>query len=998
MAEEIEIINVGGANGVASEATLKSLVDALEKMGAGGKGAAKEAERYHNEIKKGTTTVRSDTSATKDNTKATDKATKATTTFANKLKGAALGAIGAVATSIGQLGKEFLNGGSQLGDFTRHLPLVGSAISPLVGYIDNSINSFRQLSAVGANFNNSIEEMRLEAARSGMTLDEFTSLVSSNSESMAMLGGSVAGGVRQFNLINRELKNTGAFQSLTNMGFSVMEINEGLADYAAQQARLGRLEGKTTKELAAGAANYMTELDKLARATGKSRKEIEDMQRAQEQDAGFRALLNQFEEGSEEFNNFRTSMTLIDSLGGSAAIALRDLADGVPQSKEAIALVNAAGPEVANAMRRVAQGADPQVLLDALAAAGSEVEGFAQGTAQEKAAFITRLRETNPALAEILDQANQMTNLGKRNLAEIEASQNARDDTTKALTSFETSVREIRQGIQVALVESGIFGMLGGLMGDLADGIKVAAPIITGWLQEFADLAKGQGFGAAINQMVITPMKDAVIDGFTSLFTDMGLLGKIGLGIAGLFTANSVVNILRNSISGLFGGGGSGRSGQAGGRRGGGGGGAGVGKFLGGATEGALTGSARGLAAFANPAIPIGAAALGAAIVAIGAGIAGATWIMGKALPSLAEGLASFADIDGDNLQDVGLGIGAVGVALAAMGAGSAIGAAGTAIASVIEMLPGRGPLERLEEFAKLNFDSAKVKGNAEAMAAYGTAMAAMGGGAALGSIGNAVSNLVDGVVGFFGGDTSLPYDEIREFATQNLGDEAQITKNARLMAAFGNAFSSLPAGGIQGSRSGGLIGAVAGFFSGGEQMPWDQIREFGAVDLGNAERITNNASLMAAFGNALSTFDGEAISDIDLDRNFVSQLQSLANITGGGFNVVADGLTAMTQANLETNMLALNSLDTDSIRNYNVELTKVVENLEQMNTELSKDNNGIYRSGTGTNAGSVVNALGSGEGNGNNQLNTEILAVLNDIKVINGRNQRALDTIARNV
>lgn len=928
MAEEIEIVNVGGANGVASEATLKSLVDALEKMGAGGKGAAKEAERYHNEIKKGTATVRSDTSATQDNTKATDKATKATTTFSNKLKGAALGAIGAVATSIGQLGKEFLNGGSQLGDFTKHFPLVGSAISPLVGYIDNSINSFRQLSAVGANFNNSIEEMRLEAGKSGMTLDEFTSLVTSNSESMAMLGGSVAGGVRQFNLINRELKNTGAFESLTNMGFTVLEINEGLADYAAQQARLGRLEGKTTQELAAGAANYMTELDKLARATGKSREEIEDMQRAQEQDAGFRALLNQFEEGSEEFNNFRTSMTLIDSLGGSAAIALRDLADGVPQSKEAIALVNAAGPEVANAMQRVAQGADPQVLLDALAAAGGEVEGFAQGTAQEKAAFISRLRETNPALAEILDQANQMTNLGNRNLSEIEASQNARDDTTEALTSFETSVREIRQGIQVALVESGIFGMLSGLMGDLADGIKVAAPIVTGWLQEFADLAKGQGFGEAIDQMVITPMKNAVIDGFKSLFTDMGLLGKIGLGIAGLFTANSVVNILKNSIGGLFGGGGGGGSNDGGGRQRRGG---GAGKALQGLTGGLLGGVAKGLAAFANPAVPLGAAALGAAIVAIGAGIAGAAWLTGKALPTFSEGMKSFETLDGEKLKSAGLGMAAIGGGLAAFGAGSVVG-----------------------------------------------------------GLGNLIGGITEGITSFFGGDD--PLTKVKKFGDADIDGE-KVKANAEAMVAFGQAMSAAGAGNAA-AGAGGLIGALGSFFA---DDPTEQVAEFGALNI-NAEGVIANANAMIVMASGISAMANSGISDLEIPNNVVNGFEDLSEI-GPGLTTTAEGMAAIGQVtNLQQNMLALNSLDTNSIRNYNIELEKVVDNLERMNTELSKDNNGMFSSGTGTNAGSVVDALGSGEGNGNNQLNTEILAVLNDIKVINGRNQRALDTIARNV
>ena len=59
---------------------------------------------------------------------------------------------------------------------------------------------------------------------------------------------------------------------------------------------------------------------------------------------------------------------------------------------------------------------------------------------------------------------------------------------------------------------------------------------------------------------------------------------------------------------------------------------------------------------------------------------------MGLALPLFADGLASFADIDGANLVQVAKGIGAVGVAIAAFGAGAAVGAVGNTIANLIDL------------------------------------------------------------------------------------------------------------------------------------------------------------------------------------------------------------------------------------------------------------------------------------------------------------------------
>ena len=76
-----------------------------------------------------------------------------------------------------------------------------------------------------------------------------------------------------------------------------------------------------------------------------------------------------------------------------------------------------------------------------------------------------------------------------------------------------------------------------------------------------------------------------------------------------------------------------------------------MGKGLGKGLGGVLKGIASGLIAFANPLVPLGAAAVGAAIVAIGAGIAGATWLVGQSLPSLKDGLKGFEELDGEALK-----------------------------------------------------------------------------------------------------------------------------------------------------------------------------------------------------------------------------------------------------------------------------------------------------------------------------------------------------------
>ena len=103
-------------------------------------------------------------------------------------------------------------------------------------------------------------------------------------------------------------------------------------------------------------------------------------------------------------------------------------------------------------------------------------------------------------------------------------------------------------------------------------------------------------------------------------------------------------------------------------------------------------------------------------------------------------------------------------------------------------------PYDKIKDLEKANLDGAKIKTNAEALGAYASAMATLAGsnaGSFLGSLGNIGSQLVDGLVNMFGGDTGIPYDEMNEFGKADL-DTKGIIKNAGALKAFGEAMSGL--------------------------------------------------------------------------------------------------------------------------------------------------------------------------------------------------------------
>ena len=870
MADQVEISNVGG-DGVASEVTLLRLVAAMEKM-AGGKGAggkaAEETKRLAAAASAAGSSLDSNKTSLDNNTKSTNKAAKAAEDFGNKVGRAALAGIQQLLKSTVDFSKELLVGGTGLADFTQHLPGIGSLITPLAAIIDDTVNSFRELSASGASFNNSITEMRRASAESGLTLQEFGGLITQNSENMRYLGGTVTQGAQRFVQMNKGLKDIGEFEQLKAMGFTVLEINEGMADYIGLQARMGTLQGKSTKELAEGSAAYLKQIDMLAKVTGMTRKEAEAALQAQAADAGARAMLNALGEGTQEFKNLQASMAMIEKIGGPTATALKDLLDGVANTEEGQKMIAAAGPEVAEALRQVGKGANPQVLLDAMKKAGGDLEKFAGLEGQERAAFIANLRQTDPVLAGLLDGATQMIAQGGADLKAAQQEQAARDEVTKKLATFDDSIRKIRESIQVMLIDSGIFELVASGLGVFADIIGGVANAIKGFTTA---IANGDIWGAITSLFTGTGAVAALAGGILALFLGKAALSAIASGIGGLM--GKLTKGITGGIGRMFGGGGGPMStaasaaGNAGGAvkpssagKGFGQALGNIGKGLGAGIGGILKGLAGGLAAFANPAILIGAGILGGAIIAIGAGIAGATWLMGKALPTLAEGLKAFSDIDGDNLLKVAGGIAAVGAALAAMGAGAAIGAVGNTIANIIEMLPGKGPLEKLVEFSKLDMNAARVEANAKAAVAFSKAMASMGAGGAAGSIGNLVANVFDGIVSFFGGSTSLPYDKMIEFGNVILPKE-KIEANAKAVVAFGDALKSIPA--INTGRTGGLFEAISSIWRGNKTYPWDSVKEFGKELLDPTGNILANSMAIRAFGEAMST-----VPQIDTGRS----------------------------------------------------------------------------------------------------------------------------------
>lgn len=272
MAEESNILNVGG-DGVASEATLQKLVGAIEalarKQGADPKSSvAKTMNLYDTSIKNSVKTVDTNRKALESHTDAVDES-------ASKLSQLGKGALGvfsagldmAVDTLLG-FTKELLGSTVQITDFARHIPIIGQGLAFFTSQIDESYDTFANLSKVGGSFGGDLGDLRMAAKDLYMDLGTLSNFVGQNSQRMAAFGGTVDGGVRS----TRQLQSAISDELMLKfgaLGITTDEVAEQLAyyQYIDRAGRAG--EQRTAQEQALAAAALTENFATLAKLTGK---------------------------------------------------------------------------------------------------------------------------------------------------------------------------------------------------------------------------------------------------------------------------------------------------------------------------------------------------------------------------------------------------------------------------------------------------------------------------------------------------------------------------------------------------------------------------------------------------------------------------------------------------------------------------------------------------------------------------------------------------------
>lgn len=275
-------------------------------------------------------------------------------------------------SGFNQLSEAVNNAGSSVSGLVKNLaaagPITGKFADEsefVVGYLEQTNETFKGLSKVGAGLEGRLGELRMGAAETRMTLGDFANTVGNNSELLAGFAGGVTGGIKRFRQLSSAMMEGDTITGFQNLGYSLQESNEFILknlEFQRRDAKFRNADGTMNSQLMLESSLQMAEsLDVMAKVAGKDlnrmNDELVERQRSGATQAKLRLLEQQGIKGAGE--SYRAAQTSLQA----APKAARDLVDdllqtGVPMSESTKAFMatnkeaGALGRQMADAIKR----------------------------------------------------------------------------------------------------------------------------------------------------------------------------------------------------------------------------------------------------------------------------------------------------------------------------------------------------------------------------------------------------------------------------------------------------------------------------------------------------------------------------------------------------------------------------------------------------------------------------------------------------------------------
>ena len=355
------------------------------------------------------------------------------------------------------LGKAAFAGEGSISAFTDNVKCLGL----LGNRIDVNIETFRQLSQTGANFGQSIVELRTAAASAALPLDDFAELVANNSQNLAALFGSTTQGAKAIAQLGAQTRELG-IDRLAPLGLTVDEINETLLLNLDSQRRTGVLNRLTDTQRAESAINFAEQLDRLAKLTGQQRDELRAQIEQQQSNERFQAALQGVTDETRQ--RLQAFAGTVAGISPELAEGFQDLIAnaGVPVTESALALVQNI-PGARAVINDLISGVvnSEQALVRIRDISAGSIDRFRQATVTGQVEFL-RLQ------GGIINLGRRITDTG----AVFDEQNRSATSLVQGLTTFEQATKVLASQFQQ--IETGLLQAFGPALGGLMRGIQTS--------------------------------------------------------------------------------------------------------------------------------------------------------------------------------------------------------------------------------------------------------------------------------------------------------------------------------------------------------------------------------------------------------------------------------------------------------------------------------------------------------------------------------------------
>jgi hypothetical protein len=478
MAEKVVIENTSsdlrGAvlQNAASEATLQALLKAIQGLdikNSGGGSANKSTNSVTKTMSIYEKTLKETTGTVEENKNEVKKSSSKIKDF-----GSALTDTAASITSAG-LGLVFSG--------------IVSAGKTVIGFFTDGLDALRDTSSVGASFNNDILELRRTAAAANMPLDEFTKMIKQNSSMLSQLGGTVTNGAKAFATLSSDLRTSDFGSRMMGMGLTMNDLNDYMGSYLEIQMRMGRLQGKTEKELREGTEAYIQEMETMTKITGLSRKDAEEKLRTAMQEGRLSFMASKL--SGDALKNFQSGVLLVNTKLQPFSDSIKNAMAGIvkPGDKFA-AMMSSAVPGFLSFNKALGQGK---------LSAKEQVQGYqaqAKALKQYLGKFSTEQIAANEELSKMQEYLNSINGIANSNVDAAAAEMDSRKKATELLGSLSQAFETLKNTLLSEILGSDTIG-------DFSKGFEEISGVLMDFAKElghkiryFMNLFKGVFDGA----------------------------------------------------------------------------------------------------------------------------------------------------------------------------------------------------------------------------------------------------------------------------------------------------------------------------------------------------------------------------------------------------------------------------------------------------------------------------------------------------------------------